>query len=321
VAICNSFKGPEMKKQATLFLFMLLSSCAMAGERVQFKISKPFCLMVFMRAAGGDASLSRTLEEYIPAHISRHDSARFNRLVREFSTINFGPGYSFADRPEHRMRPKQLSDLVSNAAIQSNDLQEFMSRITGMFSNEDWQKLRNVLAAAEPYYDEMLQQPYGKIMEQQLRALEQNAKRADDIFYKLKTFYGSVWSNDMPFIIGIYTIPGDRGYTTASPHSNCLALGVLTEEHVYEERISVALHEMCHVLYDEQPLKQQRKLDSAFLQSRSPAALFAYNYFDEALATACGNGWVYSVLTDSLDKGAWYTRIISIVMGKRCTRW
>ncbi|WP_161499257.1 hypothetical protein [Flavipsychrobacter stenotrophus] len=101
-------------------------------------------------------------------------------------------------------------------------------------------------------------------------------------------------------------MPGKRGNTTATPHSNSLVLAVLTEEKDYDMRVSVAVHEICHVLYGEQPITLQSSMDRWFATSKDPNALFAYNYIDEALATACGNGWAYEQLSGKEDKTGWY---------------
>jgi len=63
---------------------------------------------------------------------------------------------------------------------------------------------------------------------------------------------------------------------------------------------------MCHTLYDEQSPKFQQQLDSYFSNDTSIYKTAAYTYFNEGLATACGNGWAYKYLSSKLDTGEWY---------------
>ena len=56
-------------------------------------------------------------------------------------------------------------------------------------------------------------------------------------------------------------------------------------------RFGVIFHELCHSLFKAQPMALQKELDSWFLSLRTPHAIFAYRYYNEALATALGNGW------------------------------
>jgi hypothetical protein len=146
----------------------------------------------------------------------------------------------------------------------------------------------------------------GKTTQKQLVELKKFSARAEDIFNKLKIFYRSEWSDDMPFTISIYPAPGNKDNTTATPHSNSIVLAVMTGEKNNAMSVSKAIHEMCHVLYEEQSLAAQQKLDTAFSQNSSVYAKYACSYFDEALATACGNGWAYKILSGKTSAGSWY---------------
>jgi hypothetical protein len=59
-------------------------------------------------------------------------------------------------------------------------------------------------------------------------------------------------------------------------------------------------------LFEEQPLVLQQMIDSCFLHSSSAYKRYAYSYIDEAMATACGNGWAYKALSGHNDKTSWY---------------
>ena len=105
----------------------------------------------------------------------------------------------------------------------------------------------------------------------------------------------------------MYPIPGKKGSTTATPHGNSLCIGVLTDETDYTGRNGVILHEMCHVLYDEQSKEFQKQLVSYFAENKSEYSKFANAYFDEALATALGNGWAYNNINGKIDEKEWYS--------------
>ena len=85
-----------------------------------------------------------------------------------------------------------------------------------------------------------------------------------------------------------------------------MCVGVLTDEIRHIERIGVVLHEMCHVLYDEQTKEFQHEIEKWFDNNSSPYKQYAYNFFDEGLATALGNGWAFKNLSGSIDTSEWY---------------
>ena len=69
------------------------------------------------------------------------------------------------------------------------------------------------------------------------------------------------------------------------------------------------MHEMSHVLFEEQSLQLQQQLDSVFTDSITPYTKFAYHYIDEALATALGNGYAYKKLAGETDSAEWYSDV------------
>lgn len=292
-------------QKVLLAVLLLLSSAASASPRVSLKISKPFALLTFMRAGANDPHVSTTLAKYVRGHVPKRDSVRFYKAVYQFEMLELENSMVFSEYPEARQKPRSLAGMLNNAAIKANTTEEFLAAIVGIIPNERWMQLKASLQVAEQLYDQIMT-PHDADLRKQQQALEQYAEATDGIFTKLKRFYGSTWSNDMPFTISLFAIPGAKGNSTAAPYSNTLALGVLTGEKEHEMRMGVAIHEICHVLYEEQPLTLQWALDSVFRKNKSIYAPYAYAYFDEALATACGNGWAYRRLVGRDDTGDWY---------------
>ena len=96
----------------------------------------------------------------------------------------------------------------------------------------------------------------GKVQE-----LAELSPKLNVLFEKFKSFYGSSWDKTIPFNLTVYPILGNRGQTTATPHANSLEMGILTQEDDNFTLLSVGMHEMCHVLYDEQSLQMQEMID------------------------------------------------------------
>ena len=63
---------------------------------------------------------------------------------------------------------------------------------------------------------------------------------------------------------------------------------------------------MCHILYDGQSADNQHNIERWMNKSSSKYKSLAYQYFDEGMATAIGNGWAYEVLNNKIDKTDWY---------------
>jgi hypothetical protein len=291
---------------ALIICLLVIRPGSKASPLLSFKISKPLCLLTFLETASGDAHSSPTFRKYIKEHITNDDTAAFKELVSSFSALDLDHNYILPQYPPQRQKPRSSEGLIKMAAVQAKDLPDFFNRIAGILPNEQWLALKEIMGKTQYYYSQVINSEDNVAIEKQLRELKMYNDKTDKAFLRLKTFYGSTWPDNQGFSVAIYPIPGTSGTTTATPHSNCLVMAVLTKETDHDSRMGVAMHEISHVLYEEQPLSLQWKLDSAFMENGSVSMPYAYGYLDEALATACGNGWIYEFLTGKPEDGSWY---------------
>lgn len=270
----------------------------------QFKISKPYCIFNFLEAASYHHSTSRTLQEFIDEKTK--GDQEFARLVTDFAHIQLDYQFRRTELPINRHQTRTTYDFIDIALVNASSIPEFRDRIIGVLPNSELQKLIQIMQAAEVYYDRLIwKENEAKLINQRL-ALEKYTTKCSESFTKINGFYNSCWIAEVPFVVALYPIPGGKGSTTATPHANSLCVGVLTDETDHVGRIGVVLHEMCHVLYDEQSSEFQHKLEGYFAGNKSVYSRFAYNFFDEGLATALGNGWATKFLSGELDSADWY---------------
>jgi hypothetical protein len=286
-------------------LFIILSQATFSQNIVQFKISKPYCLFNFLQTASGNQRTSVTFRKMIDNSLTQKDLG-FKSIVEQFKGLELEYSYNRGEYPENRHQSRSVLDLIIIQAVQSDNLAEFKQKTIGILPNTTHQQLFALLAASEKYYDLLVWFPEQKKIAEQLDALKKYQVKANELFDKYKTFYNSSWTSDIPFTVSIFPIPGKRGNSTATPHANSLCVGVLSEEKDHDVRMGVVMHEMCHVLFDEQSNPFQHYLDSLFVHNASEYRHFAYSYLDEGLATALGNGWTPIYLTGKPDETSWY---------------
>ncbi|MEM6770479.1 MAG: hypothetical protein AAF597_07860, partial [Bacteroidota bacterium] len=168
-------------------------------------------------------------------------------------------------------------------------------------------KLMECLREMAPLYDDFIweeERAATSAMEEKLGAYRARVKT---LFQRIDNFYGTGWDLSIPFKVSLYPIPLRAGVTTAVPKGNALICSFLSKsDKSYEGLLGVIVHEMCHILFDEQSVKTQQQLDAWMLSSTSPYAKLAYNYLDEGLATALGNGWAFTQLHGKYDTTQWY---------------
>lgn len=293
-----------MRRLFLFTMFMATAACCTAQSLIRFRISRPLCLFSFLEAAAGQPGSSVTYRDSIQARFGT-DTA-FTRLVNDFSGAKLHYVFSLPGYPAERNANRSTRSLIKSAAVQAGTTEDFLTRCIGLVPNTDWLTLKSCMQRAVSYYDRLIDTATLANLERQRQELEKLAPQMQDIFAKLKTFYGSTWTADIPFTVALYPIPAVRGNTTATPHHNSVVMGLLRREPDYAGRMGVGIHEIAHVLYTEQPADLQNRLDTFFAANPSPYSPFASSFLNEGLATVCGNGWAYKILAGHVDTGDWY---------------
>lgn len=293
-----------MRKLYSFIFIILFSYTGFSQNFFNYKISKPYCVLNFLQSVTGSHGTSPSFKQFIISK-SQNDN-EFILLTEEYSKLNLNDVINREGFPEGRKQSNSVFDLIVANAASSNTLEEFKIKCLGLIPLETNQKLYKLLKEAEKKYDELVWITNKDKMKKQFAELSKFEKTNEAIFNKIRNFYDSSWTSDIPFQVVIYPIPGFDGFSTATPHVNTLCVGVFTDEVDYASRNGVVLHEMCHVLYKEQKLSKQYDIEEYFKDNNTLYSRFAYSYLDEALATAIGNGWAYKVVNNKLDEGEWY---------------
>ena len=270
-----------------------------------FETSEALCVLHFVHTAAGGQHTSQTYRAFIDEATAGDEG--FGQLVTDFQDINLGMSYRRPNLPRRRYRSRTVMDLFWIQAAAAESLTDLSQRTVGLLPAAQHGRLFGVLAKAQPYYRQLVWQPQQANIQRTERFLETYETRVGQLFYQVAEFYGTPWPAELDFVTALVPLPIESGVATAVPKANTLVCSYLAEnDEDYKATLGVAVHEMCHSVYDEQPAELQRELDDWFMLSDSPHATHAYSYFNEALATAIGNGWGYEQLNGRLDEEDWY---------------
>ncbi len=291
-------------------LAMLMVVCSVLAKAQQapdfsFTTNEVLCVFHFVHTAAEGEHSSQSYRAFIEEKTA--GDAAFTGLVADFKSIDFTAGYRRSGLPKRRYRARTVMDFMWMHSAASTDLEDFAQRIFGLLPVQEHAKLERVLAQAEPYYRKLVWDPQLANIQRTERFLDAYEERVSRLFFQVSNFYGTPWPADIPFTTALCPIPLESGVTSAVPKVNTLVCSYLSEnDEDYKATLGVAVHEMCHSIYDEQPASLQKQIDDWFMLSKSPFATHAYSYFNEGLATAIGNGWAYEQLNGYVDEGDWY---------------
>ncbi len=296
-----------------LFILMMLvpSTNCLAAIPVKFEVSKIHGLVNFVETISGRWTYSRTLKAAYEE--SRFNNAENRDLIAEYLQIrnHMANGYQFKGYPESRDLGQSIDKffLIQSAFVNpAKGLDELKSRTTGLLPVKVSNRYFEILTHFLPIYESLIWNPNEKKLYAFLNSIKKKSTQwqLPVILGQINTFYNANWSDRTPFYITFYPIPGAKGHSTAESQYNFESVGVLVDDLNDEEIFGTIVHELCHSLHAEQDPAFQHQLDGWFTAHDSPHAKIAYQYIDEALATAIGQGWSYQKVSGKKSEKSWY---------------
>ncbi len=305
-----------MKKISILFLLFSFVIKTWGQEtKFEVKFSEPLAVFVFVE----------NLSTHYPDNPfkklftnSKFNQDKYNKLIAEFDTLNIDYSYDFTEYPYGQKFPGMTGSLLKRNLIRSKTLDEFKFNSVGIIPITDVIKLTSILSTFSPVYQELVYQPNKEKFEKQLTELSSFivSKNIASYFDIGKKFYNSSWDNAIPFEIAIYPLPNSKVFT-AEAFCNNAASAIPNDFKDYNLLLSIMLHEIFHILYNEQSLSVKKEIDKWFNSNPSIHSTYAYLLLNEALATAIGNGTVYEQLNQKEDSAEWYNQKYINLMAKK----
>ena len=285
-----------------------------ANTRFEVLYSEPLSVFVFVSKIASPQGVN-TFKTLYQSGVSPSDTAK--KYLQEFENLWLDYSYMYEEYPYGSKINGMTIGLLKKNLIASKDLNEFKQRSVGVIPNATLFKLCEILSYFEPMYQELVYKKYGKDFEQQLLDLQSKMAdvRVEHCFTSASVFYRSKWDTTIPFQICVYPLPESQGFSAEAFYNQ--AICAIPAKINYEVLISVMLHEIFHILYDEQSLEIKSQLAANFNAHPSPCSQYAYLLWNEVLATALGNGYAYKELSGKLDAGEWYDWKYINIMAKQ----
>ena len=307
-----------VKMKQLLFTFIcanfVLSTFAQQ-TKFEVKYSEPLAVYVFVQNLSDNYPDNPFKTEFVKS-IFYQD--KYKELIMQFDNIDLSYTYPFENFPFFSKMPGRIDRLIKKNLIECNSLEDFKLRSTGLIPNTDLLKLTSILSDFLPLYQQLIYKPNKDNFESQLKSFSNYIKLKDvpEYFNVGLTFYNASWDNSIPFKIAFYPLPNSKGFT-AEAFDNYAVSAIQTDLKDYNVLLSVMLHEVFHIIYDEQSLTVKMNLTGWFKSNSSPGSNYAYLLMNEALATVLGNGYVYAKLNGQVDTTNWYNQKYINLMAKK----
>ncbi|OYU80741.1 MAG: hypothetical protein CFE23_08380 [Flavobacterium sp. BFFFF1] len=305
-----------MKNKIAGLTFLLISVCSFAQKPTfEIKYSEQLAVFVFIQNLSENYPDNVFKTEFVK---SRYNTQQFKDLISNFDKLPIDFSYEFDGFPYGSKIPMQTRDILKKNLIETENLKDFTLRSVGILTNKTLKELTGILSQFTPIYNELIYNPNKQAFENKVRDMIQyaNENRIEEYFETGLVFYNSSWDNAIPFKIAFYPLPNSEGFTAQAFYNDFIS-AVQVDLEDYKGLFSVMLHEIYHILYNEQSLEVKTELDKNFKENPSKSANYAYQLLNEALATALANGFVYEKLDGKVDPEDWYNRKYINLMAKQ----
>jgi hypothetical protein len=304
-----------MKSIVIISLHLLFLFIAQGQKPIfQIKFSEPLAIFEFVNQLSANAPNNpfKTIFEQ-----SKYNTAIYKSSLIRFDQLHIDYSYEYTQYPYAQKIGGSTISLLKKQLLNAQTIPEFKINSLGIVPNTDLFALSAILLDFQPVYLELIYLPNQVRFEEQLSELKQSIQTKDvPGFFELGlAFYHSSWDLEIPFQMAFYPLPNSKGFTATAFYNNTES-AIPTTLQDYNKLLSVTLHEIFHLLYDEQSLIVKSNIEKWFVSNPSRNSRYAYLLLNETLATALGNGYVYGKLIGKEDTAMWYRRKYTNLMAK-----
>lgn len=292
---------------ASLLICFLISWRAQSqGPQIEVKFSEPLAVYMYVEHLSSHKSDNAFKRQF---QKSKYNTEKMKSLLAHYDTLTISYAYEYTEFPYASKLPGFTEFSIKKCLVNSANLKEFKRKATGIIPNANLLQLSAILYEFQSVYRELVYQPNKKQFEKQLKEITEyvKSKKISGYIDEALVFYKSYWDESIPFEVALYPLPDSDGFS-AEAFNNTSVCALKTNMKDYNVMMSVMLHEVFHILYDEQPLQVKNHVWEWFSKNPSNCRTYAYLLLNEALATSLGNGYVFEALTGKIDKDDWYDR-------------
>jgi hypothetical protein len=302
-------------KYLVLLLFILIASQVRGqalppseGPAVTVEVNRTYSLVRFVQTlAGNNNGYVGTRKVY---EKSRFNTPAARRWLRRYRQLDHEPSTQLEGYPEGRIGSQASTEpFYLGAAASAADLPDLQRRTAGVLPNEVLVSLDSVYRFFMPAFDTLAWQPHAAELGRQGTAY---AKYLTDKglmrqFGQLRTFYGGVWPDALPYrvLLNAQVDEGKNFTNKAHALGNLLLLESHPTSRDFVGGSAVVFHEMSHTLSAQQRRVLQQRIEGWYLHNPSPNNRYAYHLMEEALATV-GGEWMYAQQAGQPETGEWY---------------
>lgn len=278
--------------------------------QLEIKHSEPSSYLHFLATGFGDHFTSGSMKQLIDSKGIK--DFEDSNLKKHYNKINsyLRNGYNF-DSIQSRPTGFYGGDAFISLAVNNSTLEDFEKSLSIFLPYDGIQSYFKLKRKLYPHFSKSVWTPTLKSQKAEIVKVKKILKETNflDRLKQIKVFYNSEYPWEVPLKVALIPID-DRGqikrHTSAQNLRDIQVVPYVITKGV-KNNMDVVFHEFCHALYEGQSNEVKKMIEDFYLLNSHSHSLFVYRYFNEALATAIGNGWYAQTLYGKLPEDSWYS--------------
>lgn len=248
---------------------------------------------------------------------SNYNTVELKSQIDEFQHLRIDYTYPFKQYPQPLKIGMMSRDILERNLVLSQSVADFKTRSLGIIPNGDLSKFSSIIETFLPIYHELVFLPNQTAFEKQKEnfLIYVNTHEFAKYFQIGLTFYNTEWNETIPFEINL--LPSLEEYNlNARAFLNIAICEASLQLKNLNTLFSVSIHEIDHIIYDNQSLSMKNDIQKWFDNTKSKNSQYALLLMNEVLATAIGNGYVTEQLNGKIEEYDWYENKYITAMAK-----
>jgi len=250
----------------TLLLFLILictkSLFGQDSPEINIRFSKLYATYEFIQKLSDkhpDNIYKKTFKN------SKFNTKEYTDLIKHFDILKIHEKYDFQGYPTEQKIPGTTTNIIKKNLILNHNLNDFKKQTFGIVPGSELLDFTDIIKSFEPVYNELIYSKNKIVFDKKVNELSKYASNAEtpSLFQAGLNFYGAKWDNSIPFEIVIIPSFSQRGFT-ATAFLNIAVSEIQMDFESYDVLLSVLMHEIYHILYDEQPLSLKLNIKKWF---------------------------------------------------------
>ncbi len=305
-----------MKHLILLLIILFRTITTSAQDQVTFKLafSEPYNTYDFLTRISANYPDNELKTIFLK---SIYNTPSIKGKLAQFEKIRIDYTYAFTQYPQPLKVGLMSRDVLERNLATNKTVTEFMNSSLGIIPNEDLFLLGALIEHFIPIYRELIFKPNQAAFAKQKENLTAyvNNNRFSSFFKVGLAFYHTEWNAHVPFELCL--LPSlEKNSLGARAFMNVAICEASLDLKDNKALFSVAMHEIYHILYDNQSLQTKNELKQWFDNTKSTNSQYALLLLNEVLATALGNAYVMEQLNGKIEAHDWYDNKYITAMAK-----